>query len=169
MKFFVALFLLLAVSTVSAQGVYTPFQPAMNGLWYDSGAVGEGATLLVDDTATGRTLTGLVFEGRRCGDGTCTPGWLYFFGAVTPGATTFPLYASNALTFDTSSLPLDPTLVGTVTLHPQACDAVYAEVVVSGVLVERHWVPLRYERGGGHCYVCPDVDVSPPTPGCGFK
>lgn len=151
-----------------AQGVYTPVQPAMSGLWYDTGAVGEGATLVVTDSAQGRSVFGIVYEGRRCADGNCTPGWLYFQGTPTPSQSTFTLYASNALTFNTNSTPLAAQPVGTITIRPEACDAVYAEVDIGGPLVARHWVPLHYEANGVSCYTCPGVDVSPPWPGCNY-
>lgn len=162
--------LLAAVATppAEAQGVYTPIQPAMSGLWYDTGAVGEGATLVVTDSPAGRSVFGIVYEGRRCDAGACTPGWLYFQGTPTHGATTLPLYATNALTFNTNSLPLPADVVGTITLRPEGCGAVYAEVNTTGPLVARHWVPLHYEQGGGTCYTCPGVDVSPPWPGCNY-
>lgn len=169
--FLAASFVLAAVATArpayAQDAHYTPLQPAMSGLWYDSGAVGEGATLVVTDSAEGRSVFGIVYEGRRCDTSDCTPGWLYFQGRPTGSATTLTLYSTNALTFNTNSIPLPATVAGTITLRPEGCGAVYAEINTVGPLVARHWIPLHYERRGGECYTCPGVDVSPPWPGCG--
>jgi hypothetical protein len=157
--------LLWGCSHAAAQdGVYTPLQPAMSGQWADPYALGEGFSLVVRDTPAGRMVFGEYFAARACE--TCPPTWLWFQGTPTPGQSEFTLYASDALTFNTTPTP-GATPVGTITLAPLGCRGILAFIDAGPpTLVVRHLAPVVYELGAGQCFTCPAVDFSPPIPQC---
>jgi hypothetical protein len=154
-------------SHASAQGLYTPLQPAMSGQWADYEASGEGFSLVIRDTPNGgRMVFGEYFAGRSCDE--CPPVWLWFQGTPTYGQTELTLYATNAQTGDPSASP-GASPAGSIVLTPLTCGGILAFIDVGPPpIVVRHLTPVVYELGAGRCYTCAAPDVSPAPPGCGF-